>query len=107
MFYCESDADGGARGEDLTPAPTMLNWRHRVTMNVSLKDSLVIRQEVVFRELGDEAVLLNLRTGSYFGFDPVGTRIWQLIVEHGSLARVLESMLEEYEVEPGMLERDL
>jgi hypothetical protein len=76
-------------------------------MNISLRDSLVIRQEVVFRELGDEAVLLNLKTGTYFGFDPVGARIWRLIVEHGSLARVLEVMLEEYEVEPGMLERDL
>ena len=76
-------------------------------MNLSLKDSLAIRPEVVFRELGDEAVLLNLKTGTYFGLDPVGANIWRLIVQHGSLARVLKAMLEEYEVEPQTLERDL
>ena len=76
-------------------------------MNISLNDSLVIRPDVVFRELEDEAVLLNLKTGTYFGLDPVGTSIWRLIVQHGSLALVLEAMLEEYEVEPLMLERDL
>ena len=76
-------------------------------MNLSVNDSLAICREVVFRELGDEAVLLNLRTGTYFGLDPVGANIWRLIVQHGSLARVLEAMLEEYEAEPQTLERDL
>ena len=76
-------------------------------MNLSLKDSLAICREVVFRELGDEAVLLNLKTGTYFGLDPVGTNIWRLIAQHGSLARVLEAMLEKYEVVPQTMERDL
>ena len=76
-------------------------------MNISLKDSLAIRPQVVFRQLDNEAVLLNLETGTYFGLDPVGTRIWQLIVHHGLLVRVLEALLEEYEVEPARLERDL
>jgi hypothetical protein len=76
-------------------------------MNISLNDSLVLRPEVVFRELDDEAVLLNLKTGTYFGLDPVGTRVWQLLVEDGSLARVLETLLQEYEVEPATLEWDL
>ena len=62
---------------------------------------------MIFRVLEDEAVLLNLKTGTYFGLDPVGTRVWQLIVEHGALADVLEAMLREYEVDPGVVERDL
>ena len=76
-------------------------------MKISLSDSMVVRDEVVFRELGGEAVLLNLKTGAYFGLDPVGTRVWQLLVEHGSVARVMEVMLGEYDIDRERLERDL
>ena len=76
-------------------------------MKISLSDSMVIRDEVVFRELGGEAVLLNLKTGAYFGLDPVGTRVWQLLVEHGSVAQVMEVMLGEYDIDRERLERDL
>jgi hypothetical protein len=76
-------------------------------MNISLTDSLCVGADVVFRQLDDEAVLLNLQTGSYFGLDPVGTRIWLLIIQHGSLARILAAMVEEYAADPEVIERDL
>ena len=76
-------------------------------MKISLSDSMVIREEVVFRELGGEAVLLNLKTGAYFGLDPVGTRVWQLLVEHGSVAQVMDLLLGEYDVDRERLEHDL
>jgi hypothetical protein len=62
---------------------------------------------VLFRELDDEAVLLNLKTGVYFGLNPTGLRIWQLIVEGRSLEQVLETMRGEYEVDVQVVERDL
>lgn len=76
-------------------------------MILSLRDSLSVGSDVVFRQLDDEAVLLNLKTGTYFGLDPVGARIWQLIVQQGSLADVFASMVEEYAGEPEDIERDL
>ena len=76
-------------------------------MKISLSDSMVIGDQVVFRELGGEAVLLNLKTGAYFGLDPVGARVWRLLVEHGSVAQVMEVMLGEYDIDRERLERDL
>ena len=76
-------------------------------MNLTLGDSITIPQDVLFRELDDEAVLLNLKTGIYFGLNPVATRVWQLLVAEGSLAQVLEVMLAEYEVGRDVLEQDL
>ena len=38
-------------------------------------DSLVRADNVLYQELQGEAVLLNLKTGAYFGLDPVGTGI--------------------------------
>jgi Coenzyme PQQ synthesis protein D (PqqD) len=66
-----------------------------------------IPDEVIFRVLGDEAVILNLATGKYFGLNSVGTRLWQLIVEHGSEEKVIEGFLAEYEVEEKLFRQDL
>ena len=63
--------------------------------------------DVVFRVLGDEAVILNLASGVYFGLDTVGTRMWQLISEHGSTDKVIAAMLDEYAAEEGQLRSDL
>jgi coenzyme PQQ synthesis protein D (PqqD) len=68
---------------------------------------LKISEDVVFRLLGEEAVLLNLATGTYFGLDDVGTRMWQLMSEHRSTDKVIEIMLEEYEVDESLLQSDL
>jgi hypothetical protein len=74
---------------------------------VALESLVTIREGVVFRELEGEAVLLSLESGTYFGLNEVGTRIWALIQEHRSLRSVLETMQQEYEVSPKTLESDL
>lgn len=74
---------------------------------VSLQTTLVVNSDVLFRDLDGEAVLLHLESGKYYGLDEVGTRIWHLLAEHASVSAVFDRLLEEYEVEPGTLERDL
>jgi hypothetical protein len=68
---------------------------------------LTIPDDVMFRILGDEAVILNVGTGVYFGLDEVGTRMWQLMSEHGSTEKVIEVMLTEYEFDEEQLRGDL
>ena len=76
-------------------------------MQLRLADQITVSPEVLFQEVGGEAVLLDLKSESYFGLDDVGMRIWQLIQEQGSLRAVFERMLTEYDVEPARLEEDL
>jgi len=73
----------------------------------SLGASLRVSDDVVFRELDGEAVILNLGSGTYFGLDEVGTRVWALIEAHGRLRAVYDMLLDEYDVPPDVLERDL
>jgi hypothetical protein len=54
-----------------------------------------------------EAVILDLGTQCYFSLDETGTRMWQLLAEHGDTARVVERMTGEYDVERETVERDL
>jgi hypothetical protein len=61
----------------------------------------------VSSQLGDEAVILQLDDGVYYGLDPVGTRIWALLQEPRRIADIRDRIIEEYEVDPERCERDL
>jgi Coenzyme PQQ synthesis protein D (PqqD) len=74
-------------------------------MNLSNKVS--IPAQVMARQVGEETVILDLAAGAYFGLDPVGARIWQLMGEGRTLAEISETMLDEYEVERAQLEADV
>ena len=76
-------------------------------MNLTLAQRAKPSDDVLFQEVGGEAVLLNLASESYFGLDPVGTRIWVLLTEDAALQRAFDILCEEYEVEPGRLQSDL
>jgi len=76
-------------------------------MNLTLSQQAKPSDDVLFQEVGGEAVLLNLASEQYFGLDPVGTRIWQLLGEDARLQHAFETMQAEYEVEPALLESDL
>ena len=75
--------------------------------SVSLDSRVRIPDSVVFKELAGETVLLHLDTGVYFGLDPVGTRIWQLLQEHRQLQDVLPALVQEFEVEEEQCRADL
>jgi ornithine carbamoyltransferase len=76
-------------------------------MNLTLSQQAKPSDDVLFQEVGGEAVLLNLASESYFGLDAVGTRIWLLLGEDAKLQHAFEAMLAEYEVDPTVLESDL
>lgn len=66
-----------------------------------------VPEEVVFREVDGEAVILDMKNGTYFGLDPVGTRVWQLLIEHARLEAVFSALAAEFDVDPDTLRADL
>jgi hypothetical protein len=58
-------------------------------------------------DLGGEVAVLNLKTGTYYGLNPVGARIWSLIATPSSVTVVRDSIVAEYEVDQAECERDL
>jgi len=74
---------------------------------VNLDQTVSVAPTVISQEVAGETVILDLESECYFGLDAVGTRIWQLIGEHGNLRRILSTLLAEYEVEEAQLRSDL
>jgi hypothetical protein len=59
------------------------------------------------RIIGDEAVILNLKSELYLGLNPVGTRFWTVLHDAPSIQAAYESLLAEFEVAPTRLREDL
>ncbi len=68
---------------------------------------LRIPEDVMVRDLAGEAVLLHLGTGSYFGLDSVGARVWHLLAEHQATEAVVPLLLQEFDVDERQLRLDL
>lgn len=74
---------------------------------MNLTDPVAIPSQVMVREVGDEIVILDLASGTYYGLDAVGARIWRWIAEGRSLLQICEGMLAEYEVTHADIEHDV
>jgi hypothetical protein len=61
----------------------------------------------MFRAVGDESVLLHLKSEVYLGLDPVGTRMWTVLTQSPCIQDAYETLRTEYEVEGEDLRRDL
>jgi hypothetical protein len=73
---------------------------------ITLQNRVAVCDDVIFRALGEESVILSLDTGMYFGLDPVGTRIWTLLPDR-DLAQVAELIHQEFDAELPQIQEDV
>jgi Coenzyme PQQ synthesis protein D (PqqD) len=76
-------------------------------MSFSFDMRAVVDPDVMIRQVGDECVILDLKTERYLGLDEVGTRMWSVIVGSTSIQSAYETLLAEYEVDADHLRVDL
>lgn len=76
-------------------------------MPIPFDSQLAVPAEVMFRQVGDEAVLLDLKSERYMGLDSVSTRVWQVLTAGGTLQAAYDALLAEFDVEPERLRADL
>jgi coenzyme PQQ synthesis protein D (PqqD) len=74
---------------------------------LSLQSTVVAAGDVVGCALDGEAILLNVRTGTYYGLDAVGHRMWQLVQQPRMVASVRDAIVDEFEVGVDRCEREL
>jgi hypothetical protein len=74
---------------------------------MNLTDRVTIPPQVMARQVGTETVILDLNSGTYFGLDPVGVRIWTLLSEGKTGGEAVKILLDEYDVEDGRAEQDV
>lgn len=64
-------------------------------------------QQIIDGELDDNQVMMHIEKGKYFGMNPVGKRIWDLIKEPKSLQEVTGRLLSEFEITEEQCSREV
>jgi Transglutaminase-like superfamily/Coenzyme PQQ synthesis protein D (PqqD) len=64
-------------------------------------------EEVLGRRIGDELILVNLRTNGISALNRTGARFWELLMARRDWDDTREALLEEFDVEPDELDREL
>lgn len=76
-------------------------------MSIPFESQISASADVMVRQIGDESVLLDLKTEQYFGLDDVSSRMWHLLTANGSVQSTYETLLAEYQVDPEQLRKDI
>lgn len=74
---------------------------------MNIDSRLVISPEAVAREVGGETMLLDLASGTYFGLDEVGGRVWQALEDGATLAEACDGIEADFDVSREQLESDV
>ncbi len=78
-----------------------------MSMTISDSSVVVVARDQVSCDLAGEAAILNVKSGVYYGLDPVGARIWNLMQEPRAVVEIQNAITDEYDVEPERCARDL
>lgn len=68
------------------------------TMDLQPASIIARNPAILFTELDDTVVMMDVDEGKYYELDPVGTRIWFLLDTARPIAEVCDTLVEEYEV---------
>ena len=74
---------------------------------MDLETHVFIPPQVMSRAVGNETVLLDLASGTYFGLDGVGKRIWESLAQGKTLGETVEIITAEYEVDDARAQQDV
>jgi hypothetical protein len=61
----------------------------------------------VYNRVGGEAVLINMNTNRIYELNETTARLWELLSDGKSLGEIEQTMLQEYEIDPGRLANEI
>ena len=75
--------------------------------SISASSKVKVKTDVVTRQVQGEEVMLDLKSGTYFGLNEVATRTWSLLNEKKNLGQAAQIIAEEYDVSQNKAEGDI
>jgi hypothetical protein len=75
--------------------------------SITLASDVRTSPDALIQLTGNEAIVLDIAGERYFGLNPIGVRLWQLLAECPVLEDAHRQLLDEYDVSAAELERDL
>lgn len=65
---------------------------------IILQSTVQRNPEMISSDMDGETVMMSIENGEYYGLNPIGSRIWELIENETTVDAVINTLLVEYEV---------
>ncbi|HUQ50563.1 MAG TPA: PqqD family protein [Terriglobales bacterium] len=74
---------------------------------ITPQTKVTVTPDQVSSEVSGEIIILHVKDGMYFGLDDVGAVVWQAIQKPRRVDEIVNTMLEQFEVDREKCEADL
>jgi hypothetical protein len=64
-------------------------------------------KEYVWKEIGDQVVILHLDSGRYYSLNPTGSLVWKGILEQHSRDQILKQVCAAFDVDEEVCRKDV
>jgi len=64
-------------------------------------------KDILASDIDDEKVMMSVEKGQYYGLNPVGSRVWDLIDTPVTVSSLIDVLLLKYDVDREFCERDV
>ncbi len=72
--------------------------QRKISMTLS-SDTIIQRNDsVIFSDIDDQVVMMDLDNGDYFELNTVGTRIWELLETPTTVNDLVKTLLSEFDI---------
>jgi hypothetical protein len=76
-------------------------------VTVTVDTILVQDNEPIPATVDEQMVVLSIRAGAYFGFNKVGTEIWNMLTEPRRVGQILDSLSQAHDIDADTMTRDV
>jgi hypothetical protein len=75
----------------------------------SISTESIVRhiEDVVASNIDDEKVMMSVEKGAYYGLDPIGSRVWDMIDKPIRVTELIDLLLLKYDVDRETCEQDV
>jgi len=63
--------------------------------------------EMLSSDMDGEKVMMSIENGEYYGLNPIGSRIWELIEQPKTIDKLISILTDEFDVTPEICENDV
>lgn len=80
---------------------------NNMTPMITLESTVQRNPELLASSIGDEVVMMSIENSAYYGLDPVGSKIWEMIAEPLLVSDLCEQLMERFDVLPSQCQVDV
>ena len=75
--------------------------------NISTESIVGRIEDIITSDIDNEKVMMSVDKGEYFGLDPIGSRVWEMIEKPIKVSALIDALLLKYDADRAICEGDV